>query len=45
MIEPEDYKFPQTEPKRERTEEELEAIRKLEDKLYAMDFRPLGVEW
>jgi hypothetical protein len=45
MIEPEQYVFPHAEQKRERTSEELEASRKLEDELYAMDFRPLGVEW
>ena len=45
MIEPEQYVFPHKEPKRERTAEELEASCKLEDELYAMDFRPLGVEW
>lgn len=45
MIEPEQYVFPHKEPNRVRTAEELEASRKLEDELYAMDFRPLGVEW
>jgi len=45
MIEERDYKFPHEEPKRERTEEELEASRKLEDELYALDFRPFGYEW
>jgi len=45
MIDEEHYVFPQKEPKRERTEEELEASRKLEDELYALDFRPFGYEW
>ena len=45
MIEPDHYVFPHKEQKRVRTAEELEASRKLEDELYAMDFRPLGVEW
>lgn len=45
MIEERDYKFPHEELKRERTEEEMEASRKLEDELYALDFRPFGYEW
>ena len=45
MIEERDYKFPHKEPKRERTEAELEASRNLEDELYALGFRPIGVEW
>lgn len=45
MIDEEHYVFPSKEPKRERTEAELEAIRKLEDELYALGFRPIGVEW
>lgn len=45
MIDVENYVLPHAEPKRERTADELEASRKLEDELYAMDFRPLGVEW
>ena len=45
MIEPEQYVLPHKEHKHERTEDEIEASRKLEDELYAMNFRPLGVEW
>ena len=45
MIDEEHYVFPHEEPKRERTKEELEASRKLEDELYALGFRPIGVEW
>ena len=45
MIEPEQYVFPHKELKHKRTEEELEASRKLEDELYALGFRPIGVEW
>ena len=45
MINEDHYVFPHEEPKRERTEVEMEASRKLEDELYALDFRPIGVEW
>ena len=45
MIDEDHYVFPHEEPKRERTKEELEASRKLEDELYALGFRPIGVEW
>lgn len=45
MIDEEHYVFPHKEQKRERTKAELEASRKLEDELYALDFRPHGVEW
>ena len=45
MIEDNEYKPMRKEPKRERTKEELEASRKLENELNAMDFRPHGVEW
>ena len=46
MIEESQYKLPHREqPKRKRTKEELEASRKLEDELYALGFRPIGVEW
>ena len=46
MIEESQYKLPHREqPKRERTKEEMEASRKLEDELYALGFRPIGVEW
>lgn len=45
MIDEEHYVFPHEDPKRERTEQEIEASRKLEDELYALGFRPIGVEW
>ena len=45
MIDEEHYVFPHEEQKRVRTTEELEASRKLEDELYALGFRPIGVEW
>ena len=45
MIDEDHYVFPHEEPKRERTEAEMESSRKLEDELYALGFRPIGVEW
>jgi hypothetical protein len=45
MIDEEHYVFPHEELKRKRTEEELEASRKLEDELYELGFRPFGYEW
>lgn len=45
MIEDNEYKFPHEEPKKTKSQEELEASRKLEEELNALDFRPHGVEW
>lgn len=45
MIEDNEYKFPHEEPQKTKSQAELEASRKLEDELNAMDFRPHGVEW
>lgn len=45
MIEDNECKFRLKEPKQTKSQEELEASRKLEDELYALGFRPIGVEW
>ena len=45
MIEDNEYKPLRKEPKQTKSQAELEASRKLEDELNAMDFRPHGVEW
>ena len=45
MIDVDNYVFPHKEPKQTKSQAELEASRKLEDELYALGFRPIGVEW
>lgn len=45
MIEDNEYKFRRKEPKRTKSQAELEASRKLEEELNALDFRPHGIEW
>ena len=45
MIEDNEYKFLRKEPKTTKSQAEMEASRKLEDELYALGFRPHGVEW
>ena len=45
MIEDNEYKPMRKELKQTKSQAELEASRKLEDELNAMDFRPHGVEW
>ena len=45
MIEDNEYKPMRKEQKKTKSQVELEASRKLEDELNAMDFRPHGVEW
>ena len=45
MIEDNEYKFPHEEPQKTKSQAELEASRKLEEELNALDFRPHGIEW
>lgn len=45
MIEDNEYKPLRNEPKKTKSQADLEASRKLEDELNALDFRPHGVEW
>lgn len=45
MINENQYVFPHKEPQKTKSQAELEASRKLEEELNALDFRPHGVEW
>lgn len=46
MIDPEDYILPrESEPQRERTPKEQDEYRRNEAAVYALGFRPFGIEW
>jgi len=46
MIDPEDYILPrEIEQQHERTAKEMEEYMRHENAVYALDFRPFGVEW